>query len=53
MAADTAYQNARKNSDKANARIEFDKALGRVMLAIMKHDNQPSSYWTTSSSSGV
>ena len=40
MAADTAYQNARKNSDKANARIEHDKALGRVMLAIMKDDSQ-------------
>src|SRR5690606_1201232 len=31
--ADPAYQNARKNSDKANARIEHDKALARVMVA--------------------
>ena len=28
VAADGAYQNARKNSDKQNARIEHDKALG-------------------------
>ena len=28
VAADTAYQNAKKNSDKQNARIEHDKALG-------------------------
>ena len=28
VAADTAYQNARQNSDKQNARIEHDKALG-------------------------
>jgi type I restriction enzyme, R subunit len=27
VAADTAYQNAKKNSDKQNARIEHDKAL--------------------------
>ena len=31
VAADTAYQNAMKNSDKQNARIEHDKVLGRVM----------------------
>lgn len=30
VAADTAYQNAMKNSDKENARIEHDKALQRV-----------------------
>ena len=28
VAADTAYQNAKQNSDKQNARIEHDKALG-------------------------
>ena len=33
VAADTAYQNAKKNSDQQNARIEHDKALARVMTA--------------------
>jgi type I restriction enzyme R subunit len=40
VAADTAYQNARKNSDKQNARIEHDKALGRVMTAVLKDDTE-------------
>ncbi|HQO78983.1 MAG TPA: type I restriction endonuclease subunit R, partial [Thermodesulfobacteriota bacterium] len=40
VAADPAYQNARKNSDKQNARIEHDKALQRVMTALMKDDMQ-------------
>jgi predicted nuclease of predicted toxin-antitoxin system len=40
VAADTAYQNARRNSDKQNARIEYDKALGRVMLSLLKDDTQ-------------
>ncbi len=40
VAADTAYQNARKNSDKQNARIEHDKALGRVMTAMLKDDTE-------------
>jgi len=40
VAADTAYQNARRNSDKQNARIEHDKALGRVMTAVLKDDIQ-------------
>jgi len=31
VAADKAYQNAIHNSDKQNARIEHDKALGRVI----------------------
>jgi type I restriction enzyme R subunit len=31
VSADKAYQNAIKNSDKQNARIEHDKALGRVV----------------------
>ena len=35
VAADSAYQNAMKNSDKQNARIEHDKALGRVMLELI------------------
>ncbi len=38
--ADTAYQNARKNSDKQNARIEHDKALARVMTAVLKDDTE-------------
>ena len=40
VAADTAYQNAIVNSDKQNARIEHDKALGRVILNLMKDDTQ-------------
>jgi type I restriction enzyme, R subunit len=40
VAADTAYQNAKLNSDKQNARIEHDKALGRVMTAVLKDDTE-------------
>lgn len=40
VAADAAYQNARQHSDKANARIEHDKALGRVMTALLKDDTE-------------
>jgi type I restriction enzyme R subunit len=40
VAADMAYQNAKKNSDKQNARIEHDKALGRVMTAVLKDDTE-------------
>ena len=40
VAVDTAFQNARQNSDKENARIEHDKALERVMTALMKDDTQ-------------
>jgi len=40
VAADTAYQNAKRNSDKQNARIEHDKALGRVMTAMLKDDTE-------------
>jgi len=40
VAADTAYQNARKYSDKQNARIEHDKALARVMTALLKDDTE-------------
>lgn len=35
VAADSAYQNAMKNSDKQNARIEHDKVLGRVMVELI------------------
>lgn len=40
VAADTAYQNAKQHSDKQNARIEHDKALGRVMTAVLKDDTE-------------
>ena len=40
VAADQAYQNAKQNSDKQNARIEHDKALGRVMTAVIKDDTE-------------
>ncbi len=33
--ADKAYQNARKNSDKQNARIEHDKVLERVIVDLL------------------
>ena len=35
VAADKAYQNARKNSDKPAARLEHDKALARVMTDLL------------------
>lgn len=40
VAADSAYQNARKYSDKQNARVEHDKALLRVMTALLKDDTE-------------
>ena len=40
VAEDTAFQNARKNSDRENTRIEHDKALLRVMTGIMKDDTE-------------
>ena len=40
VAADTAFMNARENSDRENARIEHDRALLRVMTALMKDDTQ-------------
>ena len=40
VAADTAYQNAKQNSDRQNARIEHDKALSRVMTAVLKDDTE-------------
>ncbi len=36
MAAHVAYQNARKNDDMQNARIEHDKALARVMTGVLR-----------------
>ena len=35
VAADKAYQNAQKHSDRQNARIEHDKALGRVVTDLL------------------
>ena len=35
VAEDRAYQNAMANSDKQNARIEHDKALGRAMTELL------------------
>jgi type I restriction enzyme R subunit len=35
VAADKAYQNAMKNSDKQNARIEHDRALQRVLVELL------------------
>ncbi len=40
MAEDTAYQNARRHSDKQNARIEHDEALVRVMTSVLKDDTE-------------
>ena len=40
VAADAAFRNARQNSDEANARIEHDKALLRVMTSVMKDDTE-------------
>jgi type I restriction enzyme R subunit len=40
VTADSAYRNARKNSDRQNARIEHDKALERVMTAVLKDDTE-------------
>ncbi len=38
VAADPAYHNASKYSDKQNARIEHDEALRRVIVGLMKDD---------------
>ena len=40
VAADSKFKNARQNSDRENARIEHDKALQRVMVALMKDDTE-------------
>jgi type I restriction enzyme, R subunit len=37
---DVAFQNAKKNSDRQNAKIEHDKALKRVVTAMFKDDAQ-------------
>ena len=38
VAADTAFRNARKNSDEANVRIEHDAVLTRIVTSMMKDD---------------
>ena len=62
VAADTAFRNARQNSDKQNARIEHDKALLRVMTSLMKEDttlfkhfmdNDSFKRWLTDRSFGI
>ncbi len=40
VSADQAYQNAKKNPDRQNARIEHDKALKRVITALFADDAQ-------------
>ena len=40
VAADTAYQNAKKQGDKNKARIEHDAALLRVMVGLLKDDTE-------------
>ena len=37
---DTKFRNARENSDRENARIEHDRALGRVMTGMMADDTE-------------
>lgn len=39
-AADAAYQNAKRTSEKRNARIEHDKVLSRVMRAALEDDTE-------------
>ena len=36
VATDTAYQNAKRNSDAQNARIEHDAALMRLVTAMLR-----------------
>ena len=38
VAADPTFQNARRNSDEANTRIEHDRVLGRIVTSMMKDD---------------
>lgn len=40
VAADAAFQNAKQNSDRQNARVEHDRALARVMLSLLKDDTE-------------
>ncbi len=38
VSADPAYSNARANSDRDAARLEHDRALGRVIIGLMNDD---------------
>jgi len=40
VAADTAYQNAKKNSTSRMLASSMTKALGRVMTAVLKDDTE-------------
>jgi type I restriction enzyme R subunit len=40
VAQDQKYIHAQKNSDRQNARIEHDAALGRVMTAMLNDDTE-------------
>ncbi len=40
VSADAAYSNARAHSDRQNARIEHDRALQRVVTALLKDDTE-------------
>ena len=40
VAADSAFRNARRNSDRENTRIEHDRTLLRVMQSLMKDDTE-------------
>jgi type I restriction enzyme R subunit len=40
VAQDVAYQNAQQNNDPVNARIELDKALGRVVLSMIRDETE-------------
>jgi len=62
VAADKAYQNAKRNSDKQSARIEHHKALARVTTAVLKDatelfkqfmDNESFRRWLTDPVFGI
>jgi len=40
VASDKAYQNAQRNADKQNARIEHDKALERVIIGMLSDQTE-------------
>ncbi len=40
VASDRAYQNAMKNNDKSAARLEHDRALGKVILGMLADDTE-------------
>lgn len=40
VAEDEAYQIAMRNNDRDNARIEHDRALGRVMMSVLRDDTE-------------